>query len=295
MRERLSRILVPLDGSEIAFRILTQARRLLLRSDREIMLVQVLPAQGGAIDSARVAAARRELDRLRDGFAVHAVRAGYRILHGDASEEILRFAREYRPDLIAISASGQGAARAVRGRVAEQVLRSSTFPVLLSNPLAHERTEELTFRRILAPLDGTEGAGEVLPLVAAIARDYASEVVLLHVVEVPEFEHPSVPLSIAERDARPLIETYRARLGVRNVRVRIALGSAAEVILSAVHEEKADLLAMTTHGASTRNGSPFGSVAQRVVASVRCPLLLERTVPAPLEPALARPRVLWAG
>jgi len=291
------KILVPLDGSEVAFRILTQARRLLLRSDREIMLVQVLPpTRGSHPDPDVLARVRGELDRIREGFAVHAVRASYRILTGDAAEQIHRFALEYAPDLIAISAKGQGVTRGARGRVAEEILRGSAVPVLLSNPLDYARNEELQFRRILVPLDGTDGSGAILPLVASVAHDYASEVILLHVVEVPRFNYPTVPVSIAERDAMPLIDTYRTRLGIRNVRVRIALGSTASVILDAAREEKAELLALTTHGGSTSSPSPYGSVAQQVVAGVRCPLLMKRTAGVTVpENSRARPSVLWAG
>lgn len=64
----LKRILVPLDGSELSVKILSQVRRVLHRKDAEVTLLRVVPedvarARGGA---RAVEAARLELEGLAE-------------------------------------------------------------------------------------------------------------------------------------------------------------------------------------------------------------------------------------
>ena len=61
------------------------------------------------------------------------------------------------------------------------------------------------------------------------------------------------------------------------VRVRVAVGAPALHILEVAEEEKADLIALSTHGRSGFSRWAFGSVAEQVLRNASCPLLVKRT------------------
>lgn len=280
-------ILIPLDGSEIASRILIQRSPLLTRRETEVVLLRVLSLEASRRPT-EVAAVKKSMEAMQGRLTALGARARYQIIVGDAAEQVAAFARQLSPTLVALSAHGETAVRGRRGRIAERLIETCTAPILLTNPFDFERAEILSLRKILVPFDGTPDSAKVLPLAAALATAYGSELVLLHVTEIPEIVYPSVKLHIPDAEAKPLHEVYRTKLGVPSARVRVSLGSAAEAILEAATEEKADLIALTSHGSSPRSrSSPFGPVAERVVRSVTCPLLLCRTdpprMPAPTE------------
>lgn len=289
----LSRILVPLDGSPLSEGVLVHVRRLLYREDAEVELVQVLsPVAGDADDeaTARDREVRRRaaeyLDRIRDDLRGAGATARATILAGDPAEEIVARAEEIDASLVAMSTHGRsGLSRWFRGSVAERVLREAKRPLLLANPAGDrgggEKPAEIEFRRILVPLDGSETAARILPLVRALADLYRAEIVILHSPPVtaaaltyPEWETP-----VPGPDPDVLVRPYRDELVAAgyDVRVVTGVGLPASDILDAVDEQAADLVAMTTHGRTGLSRWIFGSVAEKVLRHCRAPLLVLRT------------------
>ena len=124
----------------------------------------------------------------------------------------------------------------------------------------------MPFERILAPLDGSETSARALPLVAELARAYGSEVLLLHVLEGKE----------TPQEALAALEKFKGRLEGVKVRTGIAKSPAALGILDAAKDEKADLVAMTTHGRTGPSRWAFGSTAEAVLRECATPLLVVR-------------------
>ena len=131
------RIMVTLDGSELAQTALTHALALCRALGATLVLLHVRDARQGSSE-----AARRFLDFTRrqhasDGVAIETVvREGpvaeTIVREGSVAEAIVRAAEEEQIDMIAMATHGRsGLQRAVYGSVAEHVLRSSTKPVLL--------------------------------------------------------------------------------------------------------------------------------------------------------------------
>lgn len=278
------KILVPVDGSELADRILLHARRLLLTARAEVVLLQVIAAGNGEAEQIH-------LDGLKLGLADQGARASTRIVtSADPAATILETAAKLEPSLIALSTHGRtGLARLRMGSVAERVLHGSRFPLFLANPFAlEEEPREIGFRRILVPLDGSDASARVLPLVHEIARTFESEVVLLHVVEPRLLPAGGAETTLEEFDARAdaaaRLERRRAELGGVRARVVVLRGPAAAAILDAAECEDADLVALTTHGRSGPSRWVFGSIAEHVLHECRCPLLVVRTGGPGLEP-----------
>ena len=121
------RIMVTLDGSELAQTALLHALNLCRALGATLVLLHVRDARQGSPE-----AARRFLDFTRRQYANDGVAIETLVREGPVAEAIVRAAEEQQIDMIAMATHGRsGLQRAVYGSVAEQVLRSSTKPVLL--------------------------------------------------------------------------------------------------------------------------------------------------------------------
>jgi nucleotide-binding universal stress UspA family protein len=270
----LEKILVPLDGSPLAERILVHVRRLLHVKDGRVLLAHVVPIDA---PPAEVEDARARLERLRAELAAQGAMVEARVVSSaePVADALLGLAREWGPGLIALSTHGRGGvSRLVRGSIAEELLRRSSDPVLVANPRAFE-ADEARIRRILVPLDGSETSAAILPAASALARVYGSEVVLLHALEVV-LGSLDFPIFEAVDEAQRMLARMARRVESVPVRTRVVQGAAAMVIFGVAIQENADLIAMTTHGRTGLSRLALGSVAEEIARASPCPLLVQR-------------------
>jgi len=149
------------------------------------------------------------------------------------------------------------------------------------------------YQTILVPLDGSDRAEAILPHVVDLAKQAGATVILLQVVE-PFYDAVTPDGSLPVLDARLITEreisgaqdylsAVRARLeklGVKaEMRVQVS-GAVVSTILDVAKEERADLIAMASHGRSGLARVFYGSVAVGVLHSVDRPLLLVRSLGA---------------
>ena len=121
------RIMAPLDGSELAQSALPHAVELCRALGATLLLLYVRDPRSGSVE-----AARRYLEFVRDQQAAAGVAIEILVRDGPVAEAIIAAAEHERIDMIAMATHGRsGLQRVVYGSVAEQVLRSSTKPVLL--------------------------------------------------------------------------------------------------------------------------------------------------------------------
>lgn len=274
------KIVVPLDGSPLSDRVLSQLRRILRRRDAAVELIEVLPTQAVEVERVPgqlVEAARRHLEGAAAPLREAGVTVETRVLIGDPAERILAHSHECAASLMVMATHGRsGIPRWTRGSVAERVLRGSTVPVLLANPFVLESTEELRFRRILVPLDGSEEAAAVLPLARELARLYEAQVVLHFATPIGVAVNGMPAIFTTKDDALELLKAFVPRLEGVTVELSTGQGDPADTILDAVERKHCDLVAMTTRGRSGLSRWIMGSVAENVVRHARCPLLLKR-------------------
>jgi nucleotide-binding universal stress UspA family protein len=299
------RILVPLDGSPRAELILSQVARILRRQDAEILLLRVVdvPAQIGRVNMAPVRAAQLEeaqkyiqdqTRRLRERGA----RVDGLVVEGYPPLAILEIARLKGATLIAMSTHGRtGFARWAMGSVAEMVARTSEVPLLLvrsfrrtpKGDLEPHVPEELPFRRILVPVDGSPASMDILGPALEFAQLYDSSALVLH-VETP-FVPPSpilpgmevaLPLMVpsatlsAEDEATAAAAERFTQAGLQVTRLTTVGEPASEIVDLSVNRGM-DLIALGTHGRTGLERWALGSVAERVLRSTEVPLLLVRT------------------
>jgi nucleotide-binding universal stress UspA family protein len=299
------RILIPLDGSPRAELILGQVARILRRKDSELVLLRVVDIpEASLIEPARKTAYEysRRRERVQAHEYVHTlagrlseqgVRARGCIAEGSAAPTILEQATHLGASMIAMTTHGRtGLSRWLVGSVAEKIVRSSPIPVLLvrsfrPTPLGDLQpatSQELTFRKILVPTDGSSAAESVLDPAATFAQLFDAKVVLLHVERpmlVPSSGEmglpPVLPPTPSEQDpvTAGAAEPFR-KLGLATCRRTVA-GDAGGAILDQSHSDGIDLIAMATHGRSGVSRWVLGSVAERVLRHAGIPLLLVRS------------------
>lgn len=144
-----SKILVPLDGSEIAEQVLPQVMEIAKCAGAEIILLRVpdvptydylmtVPELGVAMRDQAETEAKTYLTKMAFDLRTKGFKVTARTDNGGAVYiTILRTAQALSVDLIAMSTHGRtGLARLVMGSVADDVVRHTTIPVLLVRPQA---------------------------------------------------------------------------------------------------------------------------------------------------------------
>jgi nucleotide-binding universal stress UspA family protein len=138
------RIVVPMDGSPEAERVLPYVEPLAVQFKATIVFVHVVPRLSAAAVAASPAWDPGYLSDKEAELATATLQsfvgrlqnkqyAGEHVLlEGDAGEEIVRFARETGADLIAMVTHGRGGIeRLIRGSEADEVMRHAPCPTLL--------------------------------------------------------------------------------------------------------------------------------------------------------------------
>jgi nucleotide-binding universal stress UspA family protein len=137
------KILVPLDGSELAKTALNQAEKLAKTFDAEIILFQVvpfMPIYGSPelvtpliIDEKQKEAVEKYLANLAEELKKRGLRVATTVKTGQqVAGEIIDFAKEVGADLIVMCTHGRsGISRWVLGSVALKLLTRAETPILL--------------------------------------------------------------------------------------------------------------------------------------------------------------------
>jgi nucleotide-binding universal stress UspA family protein len=154
----------------------------------------------------------------------------------------------------------------------------------------------VSYRHIIVALDGSEEAEGALPTVEALARQFGSRVTVLRAVMPIEAALAAESSLAAAERGRGIAATAPAPSDVRknavaylvSVRQRLEAsgievttehpeGRYAEAIVSRAAHHGADLIVMTTHGYGGIKRAVIGSVADEVVRTAPCPVLLIRS------------------
>jgi nucleotide-binding universal stress UspA family protein len=276
MTENRLRMLVPLDGTPEAESVLP-ALLPLFRTQKVRLTLFGVQLPGESPSSLDV-----YLGRLRTSLLLDGVTSETRVASGEPSEEILRAGKPAEFDLIAMATHGRaGLHRDLLGSLTEQVLRGSTIPVLAFPPGAKIGD----WKRMVVALDGSVTAEAVLADAAELAKSMGATLHLVRVKSlVPQLiTNPGLPFPIPEPDPQPYLEGFSGVLAASGILTlpQAREGEAAEEIVAVARETNAGLLCLTTHGRTGLSRSLLGSVAEKVLRTAPCPVLLRRSVPAP--------------
>jgi nucleotide-binding universal stress UspA family protein len=210
-----------------------------------------------------------------------------------AAPAILGYADDENVDLIVLGTHGRrGTSRIRLGSVAAEVVRHADRPVLTvwgeENDEAAEEGPPAPPGRILVPVDFSEHSREALRAGRAWAALYGAQVDVLHVVEehfpsslpfdpadAPSF---SAEESDVEEQARAELEAFTEdrRDPAPETRMHVETGSPGASIIDFVADQEVDLVAISTHGRTGLRRFLLGSVTEKVIRHVRCPVLTLR-------------------
>jgi len=145
----LSRVLIPLDGSPLAERILPYAMEVVRGLSLEVVLLRVVPSRrelarflGDTADmlASSLEQARKEAQDYLEGMKKRLLAEGapsvsLRLEEGDPFRVIVAVARETQDNLVAMSTHGRGGlGRWIIGSVTDRVVQHSGDPVLVVRP-----------------------------------------------------------------------------------------------------------------------------------------------------------------
>lgn len=297
---QIKRILCPTDWSE-ASRVALQAAVNMARYEgAELVLLHVLPPLGIVYGMASVVSlgqavrdeASEKLARLIAQHVPPEVRAQALICIGEEADEIHLAALQ--ADVVVMSTHGRaGWAHWAFGSVAENVLRDSTCPIFVVGPSGDSSTDktasdgrncrfDFPFKQVLWPTDWSEESYRALDEAIAISLHHGAQLLMLHVIEPPELEMSWLH---EEHMEKRLLKLCKRKAGAQSARRLIGHGDAAAEITRVATAKSADLIVMSTHGQTGWQRSSLGSVTQKVLRAVPCPVFL---VPHPAAPFLAK-------
>lgn len=292
------KILVPLDGSEIAEVALPYAEELAGRLGSEITLISVSHSAEEQDQQMFQFYIQKTVESVRER-AERAIEVDSAILVGNPAEEIVDYADSGNIDLIVMATHGHsGIRRWALGSVADKVLRATGRPVVLvraknAHPYMHKKD---ILSKMLVPLDGSKESEMVFPYIEELVSKLGGEIIFFQVLALAYHVHISgdaaVQVPYTEKEMEPLkmsAQSYLKKMGSKlkergiPTKYEVRVGAAGYEIIKLADEINADLVAMLTHGRSGIGRWVFGSVAERVVRSGNTPVLLVRSPGASIE------------
>jgi nucleotide-binding universal stress UspA family protein len=275
-----TKMLIPLDGSKTAEKVLPYARYLAGKFKIPVELFAV-------IDIAEMAThISAEKVRHLDTMIEDAVRASTTYLHGIATtfrdvkvtctvekdraeDAIIGKGDADTAMLIAMATHGRsGLDRFLLGSVAEKVLRATANPLLLVRATEEAKAEgEAVFKSVIVALDGSELAESVIPMMAGVAKTLDLEVILLRAAA-------GVRDEANEYLAKKMADIKK--LGVTKVSAVTKEGFAGDEIIDMGRKTADSFIAMSSHGRSGVKRWVLGSVTETVVRHSGDPVLVLR-------------------
>lgn len=275
---RLSRILVPLDGSKFSEHALPMAQTLTRAQEGCLTLLSVRKTAGAprivTLLQSGPDGDLREHEIYLQNVASTLEGTGTRlesvVASGVVADEIQSVVTVKGIDLLVMSTHGRsGVGRMLFGSVANEVLQQSKVPVLLVRPNDSKGDDAAAFNRLMVTLDGSGEAEQVLPYARALAQDFNSEILLL-----------SVPDDIQAENQLEHIEGYLGEVarsfttwGLK-VQTVVTGSDPAHTIVEMADSNSVDLIMLATHGRGGRERLMFGSVADTVLRNSHHPVFM---------------------
>ena len=294
-----SKLLVPLDGSSTAEKVLPFARILAATLKLPIELLEVVDIAAAtmhiAADKARYldkiitegeTASREHLVEVAGTFP--GLHVTCQVLRGRPADLIIERAEADKGTLIAMATHGRsGINRWMMGSVAEKVLRGTKAPLFLVRAADEGSAGRPTaVKSILVPLDGSELAESALPAVSELAKKLEAPIVLCRAYELAATAYYGSEDYLPKydemlRELKEEVESYLTKKadelkagGLAKVSWVALEGSGADEIVRYVNAHPDILVGMCTHGRSGVSRWTLGSVTEKVVRHSDVPVLV---------------------
>lgn len=291
-------ILLPLDGSSLAERVLPHALSLSKAFNAKLTLLRVVyqvdhKTQLSSVNpidwQMRVSEAEGYIDSVQDRLTQKGVKTDGYVLEGRPAQQIINFAKNKDVDLIILSSHGNSGISGWNiNSTVQKVLLRAYMPVMIVRAYQEmgEEIDSMTYERLLVPLDGSKRAECILPLVQSISEAQGSNVFLTHIIEEPKLIRGK-PLSedvkliieklneINLRDIEAYFDEIRSQFDPTMVETII---EKSEEPTTALHDiidrENIDLVLLSAHGYSGKGRWPYGKIALNFISYGTTPLII---------------------
>jgi nucleotide-binding universal stress UspA family protein len=149
------------------------------------------------------------------------------------------------------------------------------------------------FSKILVPLDGSKVGEAAIPIIEQLVGQLAPgtkvEVTLIGIITLLRHwvvvGEASAPVSYTEEELKLIkqnVDKYLKKTGEPLmkkgvvIQTMVSTGNAADEIIKAAADTKAELIAMSSHGRSGLKKLAFGSVTDKVLHNTNLPVLIVR-------------------
>lgn len=275
----MKRIVVGTDGSAGAANAARWASRLAARLDAEIVVMTGFVPKDSELPPQRVEVLLGEQEAQLEAWSEPA-RLGNVVVRtvverGDPRPGILSVAEREGADLVVVgrvgSSSGPGVLRV--GSMAEWLAHHATVPVAVIGG-----TVNLTTRSVLVAVDGSEGSRAALRWVRAMRGDTEMRVVAASVEQpIMEWTPADSPKNWRRGLERQIVDDYAAELveaGIEVTPLALRGSSAADVLIQAAKDERADLLVFGARGLGGFSGLRIGGVALKALHRADRPIVI---------------------
>jgi len=301
----LNKILVPLDGSPLATCVIPHLVAFTQATEAHITLLRVTemnnerPNRVNPVDwHLGKVEAQMYLDEIAERLGEFiGQKPETQVLEGPAAERIIEYAQKHDFDLVVLSTHGQSGlngwnvssvAQKVINRIGKSILLVPAYQSSVDCQAGHWGA--IHYRRILAPLDGSQRSESVLPIAAAVAQAHQAELILAHVVTRPEMVQrmPLTAEDLALSDQ--LVERNQTQVTryFEQLENRIEPKPQTHVLVNAhvtaslyklVEQQQIDLVLLSAHGNSGQNQWPYGSMVTSFILYGATPLLVMQDLP----------------
>lgn len=306
-------ILVPLDGSQLADCVLPHVVAIARPFDAKITLLRILE-KNHAVTSAQLfdllnwqinkTKSALYLDKIRARLQKANIRVQTEILEGLIAEGITEYAQSHGMKLIILSSHGRhGLTQRGISSTTQKIILSAQTSLLIVRAhqyVGHsdELTEAPVYRHILVPLDGSQRAENVLPIITKLANFHESQIHLVQVIQTPEMARQMPPsredieLSnrVVERnrkEAERYLEQLKSRSYLEGIAIQTHLiisDNATVALHQLVEQEQIDLVTLSAHGYAGNHQWPYGNMANNFIMYGKVSLLIVQDLPSRQEP-----------
>lgn len=253
-----------------------------------LVLVHAVEPEAAAIDLLEgplTEAVRKGMDKAQQTVSAAGLKCSLEQHRGKPWQVIANAAKMREADLIVVGSRGRtGYKRLLLGSTTDRLIRIAPTPVFVVHPNDPVPSADHGIKSVLVPVDFSEESSIATSVAAQVivGNPRGGRMVLLHTIElVVEWPAPDLPTLLPrywddeENAAKVRLESIAAsyRTSSLNVEIKTTRGYAPDAI---EHECKSgiDLVAMGTRGKGGVDRMMIGSVAERVLQHVPCPVLV---------------------
>ncbi len=306
MRE-IKKIIWATDGSKESEEALNCARFLAQRFNSEIIGIYVIPMPQRLLydysrdpDSELYKWVEKAVENHKARLVLVAEKLGIQglpfraeVLIGEPNEEIIRFTRGVKADLIVMGKRGLGLIdRMLIGSTTLKVLRESSVPVLAVKK--RDEGSTIDIRNILVPLDIYEKVDSALNYAIDLAQKIKANISVVYAFRLDTytpigFETPPNILNelmedllkFSSTELAKRVEEVKVKRGIRNkestkleINTEVVEGlSPSMSIVEYATSKNTDLIVINTHGRKGIKRFVLGSIAEKVIQESPCAVL----------------------